>query len=296
MWQSKFTASHVNALLRRRRSSCPHAFAAHRYLGLIWSMYGAILKKARDPDVYGDSALILRQMKGENAVNDRRLKILHAVASGLKGQLGDVVFHEIPRDLNQRADGLAFQAVRQDGYPKGSFAAYYPNLMGYSMATLDEVKVVATNDIMSSCTDGLFFIDAAFLQLVRPNALCNLKPAFVKQPGGSARPMSVLTIRSGPLNILGMLSGTVRLSIDYCPYLPRAEGPISSQARTIDVTNLIVVLDLPVPLHVSVRHPNARDPPSILSGRHALKCNLDKFPPQYRAHPFHATDAVMLPY
>jgi ribonuclease HI len=61
-----------------------------------------------------DSRVVIEQMNGRYAVRAQRLKPLHAQATALAQQIGQVEFLAIPRDLNGLADALAdFQMVQQ---------------------------------------------------------------------------------------------------------------------------------------------------------------------------------------
>jgi ribonuclease HI len=62
--------------------------------------------------VYGDSQLVIRQMKGMYAVKHPRLIELHSAARELIRQLGGVVtFEHVLRGGNARADALSNKAI-----------------------------------------------------------------------------------------------------------------------------------------------------------------------------------------
>ena len=263
------------------------------YLGLIWTLRVAKSKGARDPEVHGDSSLIIRQMTGENAVRDSKLELLHTVAEGLRREFDSLSFHEEPRDRNQRADALAGEAVcTAAAFPPGSFLHYYPNLCGYSMVDSPTgsfasfSKILATNDIGTARSNGFSLIDAAFLFSLSPTALQTVQPVAQKLSNGTVRYVSVLTTAAGPLNILGMLKEPLQMTVDFIPYLPQVEGQRADQMRTINA-KFIVVLDLPVPLHVSTK--GLANLPMFLSGKHALQSNLHLLPNLYQNHSFHKT-------
>jgi ribonuclease HI len=54
-----------------------------------------------------DSRVVIEQLNGRYAVRAERLKPLHAQATVLAHQIGQVAFLAIPRDLNGLADALA---------------------------------------------------------------------------------------------------------------------------------------------------------------------------------------------
>ena len=70
------------------------AFVLHRYAGA-------------QVRCLSDSRVVIEQLNGRYVVRAARLKPLHAQATGLARQLGQVEFLAIPRDLNGLADALA---------------------------------------------------------------------------------------------------------------------------------------------------------------------------------------------
>ena len=71
------------------------------------------------------------------------------------------------------------------------------------------------------------------------------------------------------------------------------DGHARSDASNVRVENLIVVLDLPVPLHVSAQHPDARVGNYQMGGAPEIRSKLTT---QYANHPYYKTDVVMLPF
>lgn len=67
--------------------------------------------------VYGDSELIIKQLKGEYRVRNENLKILYDEVQELLKQIRDlfptikIIYEHIPRNKNDEADGLANKAI-----------------------------------------------------------------------------------------------------------------------------------------------------------------------------------------
>jgi ribonuclease HI len=57
--------------------------------------------------VYGDSELILKQIKQIYKVRDEKLKPLYKEALSLAQQIPNITFTHIPREKNKRADELS---------------------------------------------------------------------------------------------------------------------------------------------------------------------------------------------
>jgi len=64
-----------------------------------------------DVEVYGDSKLVIEQMKGNWKVKAQGLIPLWKEAQNLKKQFSRIEFHWIRRELNSKADALANQAI-----------------------------------------------------------------------------------------------------------------------------------------------------------------------------------------
>ena len=62
-------------------------------------------------DVYGDSELVLKQLRGEYDVNVPELRERRVRAMELLERFDDWVLQHVPRELNDRADALANEAL-----------------------------------------------------------------------------------------------------------------------------------------------------------------------------------------
>lgn len=65
--------------------------------------------------VYGDSELVIRQMKGRYDVNEEHLQPLHDEAKELLRAFKAVDFEHVPREENERADELATEGAERSG-------------------------------------------------------------------------------------------------------------------------------------------------------------------------------------
>lgn len=66
---------------------------------------------ADEAEVFGDSELVIRQLRGEYKVRKEHLRPLHAKALELARNIGKVTFNWIPREKNEQANYLAQKAV-----------------------------------------------------------------------------------------------------------------------------------------------------------------------------------------
>jgi len=67
----------------------------------------AIDLKVECLNVYGDSTLVIHQIKGEWETRDQKLIPYKAYIKGMIEHFGDIEFHHISREDNQLADALA---------------------------------------------------------------------------------------------------------------------------------------------------------------------------------------------
>ncbi|KAG8503553.1 hypothetical protein CXB51_001491 [Gossypium anomalum] len=77
------------------------------YEACIMGLRAAIERGIRTLEVYGDSALVIYQLKGEWETRDPKLINYRKVVFGLLEEFDDITFNYIPRDENQMADPLA---------------------------------------------------------------------------------------------------------------------------------------------------------------------------------------------
>mgnify|MGYP001626252005 CR=1 FL=1 len=75
------------------------------YTGLLCALRRG-LEHDREGIVMGDSALVIKQMKGEYRIRSRKLIPLHAAAKRLMGMYRRIELRWIPREMNSEADSL----------------------------------------------------------------------------------------------------------------------------------------------------------------------------------------------
>ncbi|XP_012468955.1 uncharacterized protein LOC105787042 [Gossypium raimondii] len=77
------------------------------YEACIMGIRTAIERKIKTLEVYGDSALVIYQLKGEWETRDLKLVRYRKLVLELTKEFDDITFHYLPRDENQMADALA---------------------------------------------------------------------------------------------------------------------------------------------------------------------------------------------
>lgn len=77
------------------------------YEACIMGVRAAIECKIKVLEVYGDSALVIYQLKGEWETRDPKLIDYRKLVLELVKEFDDITFHYLPRDENQMADALA---------------------------------------------------------------------------------------------------------------------------------------------------------------------------------------------
>ncbi|EOY07995.1 Uncharacterized protein TCM_022313 [Theobroma cacao] len=71
----------------------------------------AIERKIHILEVYGDSALVIYQLRGEWETRDSKLVRYHKYVSKLIENFDEICFNHLPREENQMADALATLAA-----------------------------------------------------------------------------------------------------------------------------------------------------------------------------------------
>jgi len=77
------------------------------YEACILGIHMAMERKIKALEVYGDSALVIYQLKGEWETRDSKLVRYHKYIMELIEQFEEISFHHLPREGNQLADALA---------------------------------------------------------------------------------------------------------------------------------------------------------------------------------------------
>ena len=78
-----------------------------KYETCAMGIWAAIEFRVKQLKVYGDSTLIIHQLKGELETRNHKLIPYQAYIKEFKECFDDISFHHIPREENQMADALA---------------------------------------------------------------------------------------------------------------------------------------------------------------------------------------------
>ena len=83
------------------------------YSALVYALQEALLMKADSVQVFSDSELMCKQVRGEYKIKNVPLQFLCKQARRLISGLGHFEIHHIPREKNKQADKLATDAVKK---------------------------------------------------------------------------------------------------------------------------------------------------------------------------------------
>ena len=81
------------------------------YLALIEGLKLAVKQEAKKLDIFMDSQLIVRQVRGEYKVKNSNMQPLHADVMGFLERIPSWTITHIKREENKRADWLSNQAI-----------------------------------------------------------------------------------------------------------------------------------------------------------------------------------------
>ena len=81
------------------------------YSGLLLGLEKAIDMGITELDVYGDSMLVIRQMKGEYKVNSPNIKPIYDKTKEVSRKFQKISFKHVYRVKNARADELSNEAI-----------------------------------------------------------------------------------------------------------------------------------------------------------------------------------------
>ena len=96
------------------------------YTSLLKALELALELGAREAEVYMDSELVVRQMKGQYKVKNEGLKPLYKRAHKLSSKFKEFSISHVPREENKEADRLSKKALEKpmppgsSGEPQGS--------------------------------------------------------------------------------------------------------------------------------------------------------------------------------
>jgi ribonuclease HI len=85
------------------------------YTALTTALEKAVALNAQEVQLFTDSELIVKQIKGEYRVKNEGLKPLYQKAKGLIQQLGSFTITHVPREKNKEADRLANRGIDEEG-------------------------------------------------------------------------------------------------------------------------------------------------------------------------------------
>jgi len=217
------------------------------YNGLILGLRGLLREHPICPfdvDIYGDSEVVIKQLKGEYEVRSPILKLYYEICVGLLSQLkGDYSLQHVPREENEIADELAQKAATMQ--PDGDdLLIFYPNIMHmYEMKPkIPGMRKLITGTDLGANGKGPSsecLVDATtVLELFGQEALHDLK-----DPG-------YCTIVKGKveMTIVGILNRPIECFLDL---------DLSDDVQ-LSLTDVVVVDSLPYDAQISVRNPVIR--------------------------------------
>ena len=74
-------------------------------------LQAVVNKKVKNLKVYGDSALVIYQLRGDWLTRDSKMVLYHKLAMEMVDHFEMISFEYLPRDENQMADALAILAA-----------------------------------------------------------------------------------------------------------------------------------------------------------------------------------------
>lgn len=81
------------------------------YFGLYLGLKKAYSLKIQQLKIYGDSLLVIKQMKGEYSVKSPNIIDLYNASMMMSKDFNIISYHHIPREKNKRADFLANEGI-----------------------------------------------------------------------------------------------------------------------------------------------------------------------------------------
>ena len=77
------------------------------YEACIMGLQTTIDKGVKKLEVYGDSTLVIYQLRGKWETREPRLILYHKYVTGMIRHFDNIIFNHLPREENQMADALA---------------------------------------------------------------------------------------------------------------------------------------------------------------------------------------------
>lgn len=85
------------------------------YSAVVYGLQEALIEKADEIELFVDSELVARQLKGEYKVKSPHIRSLFEQAIHLIKGFNSFVINQIPREKNKEADKLVNQAINLGG-------------------------------------------------------------------------------------------------------------------------------------------------------------------------------------
>lgn len=84
------------------------------YTALIYAMQEAVKARVKNIEIFSDSELVVRQVKGIYKIKDNKLKQLFVLFENLRSYFREFSLEYIAREKNTKADKLAAQAISEE--------------------------------------------------------------------------------------------------------------------------------------------------------------------------------------
>lgn len=86
------------------------------YMGVLAGLENALERKMVELEVFLDSELVIKQLRGEYKVKNTRLKEFYLKAKSLEKCFKKITYTHIKREKNKKADALVNEALDQNGF------------------------------------------------------------------------------------------------------------------------------------------------------------------------------------
>jgi ribonuclease HI len=227
-------------------------------------------------EIFGDSQLVIEQLKNERAVENPLLRTVYQVASSIIEKFQYVTLTHVPREQNVLADRLAYDGLER--FKEDEFIVYYPSLVGTYVVKFGNNYVRCSNDFGTALMQPRHTIIA--YNFFRAILQCDISDLSDPHP-------HTVCVGKVTYDIVGVVNKSV-----VCQVFPTDSG-INGPFNTLDVKNAFVVRNFPVPIHVAVHQMVGNAGKSMMgSGDFAA----GSFPEVYRSNPFWTANSVFLPY
>ena len=172
-----------------------------------------------------------------------------------------------------------------DFYPPNAF--FYPSVMNCIPVDINGIQVNASHDAGAVCHENRHFLDISLWEELKEKNPQLGETVSPHPPCGTIEGTRVQGLRANK-----MLSHPIRVILTGASKDTKGEDIVDGKGAQIQLRNVLLVQNLPVPLHISAKADRSVANTGVFNSDQGTKFKKECFPGRYWNHPYWTPNGI----